>query len=201
MGWSAQYFTTIIIEGNTPLTGIFIYNGTPALGTLIGSWTTSAGTDAFGNPYPAGINVFQGQLTGVSITQSTATVMQILASTIANSTINASQINQGQILETTIIFDSGGGMLFGYTSTTTTVTESVQGAYQWTSPITGTASISCWGAAQGGNGGSTTEGGSGGNAGEYGGEPNYAVVDAQSLAQPFLALSSWGALCGPFTYM
>ena len=177
MGWSAQYFTTIIIEGNTPQTGIFIYNGTPSQGTLIGSWTPAAGTDAFGNPYPAGINVFQGQLTGVTITQSTATVLDILASTITSSTINATQINQGQILETTIIFDSGGGQLFGYTSTTNTVTQSTPGDYNWTSPITGTASVFCIGAGAGGDGGTTSHGGSAGGAGECAGEPNYAVVN------------------------
>jgi len=178
MGWSAQYFTTIIIEGNTPQTGIFIYNGTPGLGTLIGAWAAAAGVDAFGNPYDAGINVTQGNITGVSINDSTATVLTILASVFSNGTINASQINQGQILETTIIFDSGGGMLFGYASTTTTVTETTAGSGNWTSPITGTASISCWGAGQGGNGGTTGEGGSGGNGGEYAGEPSYPVVDA-----------------------
>ncbi len=180
MGWSAQYFTTIIIQGDTSLTGVFIYNGTPGLGTLVGAWVAAAGQDAFGNTVVAGINVNQGNLTGVNITQSTATVMSILASTIANSTINGSTFNQGQINETTIIFDNGGGVLFGYTSTTTTVSQTVNGSYTFTSPITGTGSVSCWGAGQGGDGGNTSEGGSGGNAGEYAGEPNYPLVNAQN---------------------
>jgi hypothetical protein len=179
MGWSAQYFTTIIIEGNTPQTGIFIYNGAPALGTLIGSWANAAGTDAFGNSYPAGINVSQGTIQGVSMTNITMTVSAIMASIISNSTLNNNQINAGQILETTIIFDNGGGFLFGYTSTTTTVTQNVNGDYNFTSPITGTGTVTCWGAGQGGDGGNSSEGGSGGNAGECAQEPNYPLVNAQ----------------------
>lgn len=176
MGWSAQYFTTIIIEGNTPLTGIFIYNGTPSLGTLIGSWTAASGTDAFGNAYPAGINVSQGQLQGVSVNGS-----QVTASTILNSILNSNVLSQctfngGTIRETTIVFDSGGGQLFGYTSTVTTVTETVAGTYTWDCPVNGTASVSCIAAGAGGDGGNTSEGGNGGGGGEFASEPHYAVT-------------------------
>lgn len=179
MGWSAQYFTTIIIEGNTPQTGIFIYNGAPSLGNLIGSWAAAAGTDAFGNSYPAGINVTQGTLQGVGITNAQITATNILSSIISNGTLNNNQINQGQILETTIIFDNGGGVLFGYTSTTTTVTQTVAGDYNFTSPITGTASVTCIAGGAGGDGGFSNEGGSGGGAGECAQEPNYAIVNSQ----------------------
>jgi hypothetical protein len=175
MGWSAQYFTTIIIQGDTPQTGIFIYNGTPGLGTLIGAWAAAAGVDPYGNPYDAGINVNQGNITGVSISDSTATVLNILASTIANSTLTNNAISGGTITETTIIFDSGGGQLFGYTSTTTTITQTTPGTYNFTA-LTTTASVTVWGGAQGGNGGSTSEGGSGGNAGACAGEPAYHLV-------------------------
>ena len=37
--------------------GIFLYSGTPATGNLIGSWVSTAGTDAFGNAYSAGLTV------------------------------------------------------------------------------------------------------------------------------------------------
>lgn len=37
--------------------GIFVYNGTPASGTMVGSWAGTAGTDAYGNSYPAGLSV------------------------------------------------------------------------------------------------------------------------------------------------
>ena len=36
--------------------GAFFYNGTPALGNLVTSIANAAGTDAFGNAYPAGIS-------------------------------------------------------------------------------------------------------------------------------------------------
>lgn len=179
MGWTSQFFTTIIIEGNTPQTGIFIYNGTPSLGTLIGSWTTTAGVDAFGNPYPAGINVTQGNLQGVGITNAQITVTNILASVIANSTLNNNTISAGTINETTIIFDAGGGELFGYTSTTNTVNFLTGGDFNWTSPTDGTASVSNIAAGAGGDGGNTSEGGNAGGGGEYAGEPNYPVVNGQ----------------------
>lgn len=179
MGWSAQYFTTIIIEGNTPLTGIFIYAGTPQSGTLIGSWAAQAGQDAFGNTYTAGLDVNQGNLAGVNIENSAATALTIMASVFGSGTINNSQINQGQILETTIIFDSSGGALFGYTSSTTTVTQTVAGNYTFTSPIDGTASVTCIGAGAGGDGGNSSEGGNGGGGGECGKEPTYPLVNAQ----------------------
>jgi len=58
MGWTNQYFTTIIIEGNAPQTGLFIYQGAPAFQTLIVSATPTAGTDPFGNPFLAGLNAY-----------------------------------------------------------------------------------------------------------------------------------------------
>lgn len=179
MGWTSQFFTTIIIEGNTPQTGIFIYNGTPVLGNLIGSWATTAGTDAFGNTYPAGINVTQGQLTGVGLTNVQMTASNILSSIIANNTLNNNQINAGQILETTIIFDNGGGVVYGYSSTTTTVTQTVAGDYTFTSPINGTASITCIAGGSGGDGGNASQGGNGGGGGECAQEPNYPLVNGQ----------------------
>jgi hypothetical protein len=46
---------TIIADGSS---GEFlIYSGTPATGNLVGSWSASAGTDAYTNAYPAGLNV------------------------------------------------------------------------------------------------------------------------------------------------
>src|SRR5581483_7878803 len=37
--------------------GIFVYSGTPAAGNLVGSWAPVAGTDGYGNAYPAGLAV------------------------------------------------------------------------------------------------------------------------------------------------
>jgi hypothetical protein len=42
--------------------GFFFYNGAPALGTLSTSIAPTAGTDTFGNVYPAGIGLEQGGL-------------------------------------------------------------------------------------------------------------------------------------------
>lgn len=64
MGWTAQYFTQIIIVGAQ--SGIFIYSPTPGAGNLIGSWAAMAGTDQFGNAYPEGINVEQGTISGTT---------------------------------------------------------------------------------------------------------------------------------------
>ena len=43
---------------------VLIYDGTPALGNLIGSWSGVAGTDQYGNNYPAGLNVSMGAISG-----------------------------------------------------------------------------------------------------------------------------------------
>ena len=71
-GWAIYqngdaYFFNIVAQGTVTATsflgtdfvinsaGVFFYNGTPAPGTLTGSWANSAGTDAYGNAYPAGL--------------------------------------------------------------------------------------------------------------------------------------------------
>jgi hypothetical protein len=38
--------------------GIFLYSAAPATGNLIGSWTSAAGTDAYGNSYQAGLSIY-----------------------------------------------------------------------------------------------------------------------------------------------
>jgi len=52
-------FNDIIIRGGTVEggTGLY-YNGTPANGNLVASITAASGTDDFGNPYLAGISVY-----------------------------------------------------------------------------------------------------------------------------------------------
>jgi hypothetical protein len=45
---------------------VLIYSGTPAFGNLIGSWAGQAGTDSFGNSYPAGLNVTEGAISGTT---------------------------------------------------------------------------------------------------------------------------------------
>src|SRR5258708_4284105 len=43
---------------------IFVYTSGGPTGSLIGSWAGVAGTDPYGNAYPAGINVVAGSITG-----------------------------------------------------------------------------------------------------------------------------------------
>lgn len=46
---------------------LFVYGSGGPVGALIGSWAGQAGTDPYGNAYPAGINVSLGSITGISI--------------------------------------------------------------------------------------------------------------------------------------
>lgn len=61
-GWSSQ----VVIANQLVITGsgdfLLVYNGTAAAGNLIASVAAQAGTDPFGNPYPAGFNAQQGSL-------------------------------------------------------------------------------------------------------------------------------------------
>jgi hypothetical protein len=179
MGWSAQYFTTIIIEGNTPQTGIFIYNGAPANGTLIGSWAAQAGTDQFGNTYPKGINVFQGQLTGVSITNPSVTGGTLMNSALLAASLINPVISGGIIQTSTFLMNSTGGIMLGYTTTASTITFNTAGGQLWTSTVTGPIQVELWGADAGAGGGNSSQGGEGGGGGEYGKITNYNVVAGQ----------------------
>ena len=54
-------FNNVVIRGSTTTQGvILLYNGTPAAGNLIVSIAPAAGTDAFGNAYPKGVQVSGG---------------------------------------------------------------------------------------------------------------------------------------------
>lgn len=59
-GWSNQVVSVIIIVDGTGFTGLFFYSPTIGTGNLVGSWTANAGTDPFGNPYPAGFMIQTG---------------------------------------------------------------------------------------------------------------------------------------------
>lgn len=179
MGWTAQYFTTVIIQGNTPNTGLFIYKGAPGNGTLIGSWTANAGVDPFGNTYPAGINVFAGQLSNVTMTTPAITGGTILNMLITASNIVNPSISAGTIRETIITFDSGGGALFGYTSSTTSTSFTTSGIFNYTATATGTGNVNVWGGGAGADGSTPTNGGATGGAGEWAQEPAYPLVNGQ----------------------
>jgi hypothetical protein len=174
--------TLFVIVTGAPNSGLFIYNGTPGSGNLIGSWTGSPGTDPYGNTYPAGINVFQGQLTGVTINTSTIIDALIQGGIIGPDLngpvqIQQPQISGGTITETQIVFDTTSGSLVAYATTTTTTTQTVSGTYNFSVPAGVTqARVQCWGAGAGGGGGGSTEGGEGGGGGEYAEEPSYPLT-------------------------
>jgi hypothetical protein len=57
---------TVITDSDTG--GVFVYDGSPTLGNLIVSIAAEAGTDAFGNAYPQGVDVSKGTIGGSLIT-------------------------------------------------------------------------------------------------------------------------------------
>lgn len=59
--------------------GIFVYSPAPGPGDLIGSWSGTAGTDPYGNSYPAGLNVLEGTISGTDISGGTITGSAIIA--------------------------------------------------------------------------------------------------------------------------
>jgi uncharacterized protein YjbI with pentapeptide repeats len=169
---------SIVTDGAT---GQFlIYSGTPAGGNLIGSWSGASGSDSFGNTYPAGLSVQQGVITGIDIDSVTITNATLQGDILQGSTITNPTINGGTIDEAAITFDSGGGSQLVYTSSTTTVTQTANGAYTFTVPAGVTSlMVECWGAGAGGNGGTTSLGGSGGGAGQYSAHLNYPCIPGQ----------------------
>jgi hypothetical protein len=62
--WSNQTTTRVVIVEGTPYSGLFFYSPAPGPGNLVGSWTAAAGTDPYGNAYPAGIYLVNIDSTG-----------------------------------------------------------------------------------------------------------------------------------------
>lgn len=192
--WTNQPIITslVIIEGTGNNVGLFVYNGTPGLGTLIGSWTPTAGTDPYGNPYPQGFSATQG------IFQGTIQAGSIVNTPIGGSTITNSDWQQGTMEETTITFDTAGGQLLVY-GTTTGTTTFTSGSGTWTAP-SGVTSVKaeCWGGGAGGGIGQFTSagGGPGGGGGEYSCEPKLAVTPASNYAYSVGAGGTAGIIGG-----
>lgn len=180
VGWSINQdgtasFNQVTIVIQATGVALLIYFPTPGQGNLIGSWAASATTDQYGNTVPQGINVNGGVLNAVTMNGGSIIASVISQALIDAATITNSNLNGGTSFEQTITFDSGGGMLFGYSSTTTTVTQTANGTYTQTLPagVTTINNAYCWGAGAGGDGGNTSEGGTGGGAGEFAGESTY----------------------------
>jgi hypothetical protein len=180
VGWTINQdgtasFTQIDIVIQANGIALLIYFPTPGAGNLIGSWAASQFMDQYGNNVPAGLNANGGQLASIALNAPSVvggTIFQTLLNAV---TITASNITGGTSYEQTITFDSGGGMLFGYSTTVTTVTQTANGTYTQTLPpgVTTINNAFCWASGAGGSGGTTTAGGRGGGGGEFAGEPNY----------------------------
>lgn len=164
---------TIVIQASG--VALLIYFPTPGFGNLIGSWAASAFTDQYGNTVPAGLNATGGSLSAITLNSPSVVGGTILSALINAASITNANISNGTSYEQTITFDSGGGLLIGYSNTTTTVTQTVNGTYTQTLPpgVTSLTHAYCWAAGAGGDGGLTSEGGNGGGAGEFAGENSY----------------------------
>lgn len=65
MGWKNDQTTLLIVNAQTgSFSGLFVYSPSPGTGTLIASIAAAAGTDPFGNSYPAGLMTQQGGVAG-----------------------------------------------------------------------------------------------------------------------------------------
>lgn len=58
--WSNESQTLIVITDISGYSGLFFYSPLIGTGDLVGSWTATAGTDPYGNPYPAGFMIQDG---------------------------------------------------------------------------------------------------------------------------------------------
>src|SRR5579859_5880939 len=64
--WTNQLLNLIILSAaQQGFSGFFVY--APGPGNLIGSWAAAAGTDPYGNAYPAGLSVDVGSFTGINL--------------------------------------------------------------------------------------------------------------------------------------
>lgn len=172
-----QPISQLVIQGTAA--AVLIYSPTAGFGNLIGSWAATSFVDQYGNVVPAGLNAGQGNLASMNIDSSTITNSIIQSTLLQAPIITAMNATGGTATETTITFDTTGGTLLMYSSTTTTVSFTTPGISNWTSPITGFADVKVWGADAGAGGGSSTSGGEGGGGAEFSEEPNYNVIQGQ----------------------
>lgn len=169
---------TLIVQ--TSGAAVLIYAGSAGPGTLIGSWASADGIDQYGNAYPSGLNAIQGSLIGINLTNAELVSATLIGALLQGPTLTQAAITGGTITQTTIVFDTTGGGLLVYTSTTTTVTFNTPGITTWTSPVTGAAKVKAWGSGAGGGGGAINfDGGFGGGAAEFAEEPNYPILSGQ----------------------
>jgi len=158
--------------------GAFFYSATPALGNLIASIAPAAGVDQYGNTYPQGLQVSQGEIDAGIINGAVINAGSISAGSIGGSQIVNSTFQGGAVTESTITFDSSGGVLLVYASTTTTTTVNSSGNFTVPAGVT-QLQVECWGGGAGGAGGGLA---GGANSGGYGGGAGaYSKVNALTV--------------------
>jgi hypothetical protein len=175
-----QPISQLAIAG--PTAAILIYTPSAGPGNLVGSWSGASTPylDQYNNVVNPGLNAAQGTLASM-ILQAATSYNETLYNPIVNSETSYNpEISGGTITETAIVFDTGGGSLLMYASTTTTVTFSTAGRTAWVAPVSGTADVRVWGSDAGAGGGSQARGGEGGGGGEFAEEPNYQIVAGQT---------------------
>jgi hypothetical protein len=174
---ASAYFrpiSTLILQGLNP--GVFIYSPFAGFGNLVDSIAATAGVDQFGNPYPAGLDLFGGSITGVSFINGQVTGSSIYASNLFSPNISMPIISGGSATEMAVEFDSAGGQLLSYSSAGFTIV-TLTGSGTWTVPAGVThASIKAIGGGGGGGHYGSNAGGSGGGGGEVAVEASYPLT-------------------------
>lgn len=100
---------TLEVSSSAPGNGVLIYNGVPNLGNLIISLAAQAGTDSYGNAYPAGIdvspqagyidgsNIPDGTLAGTALQNQAITALQIADQAITTQQLDDASVGAGQL--------------------------------------------------------------------------------------------------------
>jgi collagen type I alpha len=160
--------------------GLFFYStGTHS---LILSLATAAGVDPYGNAYPAGLYANQATSSGMAHNNPTITGGQLANSILSGPMVTAPTVSGGTVSQTVITFNSAGGALFAYATTTTVST--ITSGTSWTSPAGSytAGKVECWGPAAGADGGTTSAGGMSNGSGAYAQEPSYPLTPSTAYA-------------------
>jgi len=192
----------VIISGSSTngSNGLFVYSGTPGPGNLILSISAVAGTDQYGNQFPAGLNVTQGVISGTTISAASIIAGALSAGSIGGSAITGSTFTGGSVTETQVLFDSTGGALLVYTTTTVTQTFTTSGSFLVPAGVT-QLNVQATGGGSGGSAGiANQQSGFGGQGAEYAAEPALAVTAGNTYPYT-VGLGGTATPAGVFTYV
>lgn len=112
MPWNSSVFPLVVVVATPGVySGLFIYSPAPGTGNLVASVAGSAGTDPYGNPYPAGANFAQlnnpqrmpAMINGWSVGGHAT----FLLDPIGNLVVSWKQLFVGQVADGTPVWDVG----------------------------------------------------------------------------------------------